>query len=162
MKYDDASWHYGGDFPSDLPVEAGATHIGMFVAWGLLNGLAGSIHIDEFPDDLESLRSRRITPGQFVIEACDEKFIDEDLTDEGNSFALAYFDGQYLTDYEETLGRGVPTTYHIEDSWKNYDELAPVITRRFEDWKDGKLTTFEEKKIDLGGIVDKKPWWKFW
>ena len=23
MKYDDASWHYGGDFPADLPQEAG-------------------------------------------------------------------------------------------------------------------------------------------
>src|SRR6266404_3538306 len=36
MKYDDASWHYGGDFPEDLPREAGATHTGMFVAWALL------------------------------------------------------------------------------------------------------------------------------
>ena len=24
MKYDDASWHYGGNFPKDLPTEAGA------------------------------------------------------------------------------------------------------------------------------------------
>ena len=31
-KYDDASWHYGGDFPKDLPIEAGATHTGMFLA----------------------------------------------------------------------------------------------------------------------------------
>ncbi|MGN6118448.1 MAG: DUF7832 domain-containing protein, partial [Rhodanobacter sp.] len=43
MKYDDASWHYGGDFPKDLPDEAGATHTGMFVAWALLSGLAGQI-----------------------------------------------------------------------------------------------------------------------
>ncbi|WP_262497415.1 DUF7832 domain-containing protein [Pedobacter caeni] len=28
-KYDDASWHYGGDFPKDLPQINGATHIGM-------------------------------------------------------------------------------------------------------------------------------------
>jgi hypothetical protein len=33
MKYDDASWHYGGDFPADLPREAGSTHIAMFLAW---------------------------------------------------------------------------------------------------------------------------------
>ncbi|RML48695.1 DUF7832 domain-containing protein [Pseudomonas avellanae] len=32
MKYDDASWHYNGNFPSDLPDTAGATHIGMFLA----------------------------------------------------------------------------------------------------------------------------------
>ncbi|WP_265102660.1 hypothetical protein [Acinetobacter sp. 'aerobic (ED)'] len=39
MKYDDASWHYGGDFPADLPQEAGATHIGMFLTWMLLQTL---------------------------------------------------------------------------------------------------------------------------
>ncbi|WP_441328174.1 DUF7832 domain-containing protein [Mesorhizobium album] len=35
MKYDDASWHSGGNFPRELPPEAGATHIAMFVAWPL-------------------------------------------------------------------------------------------------------------------------------
>lgn len=42
MKYDDASWHVGGDFPKELPPEAGATHIGMFAAWCMLNGLTRS------------------------------------------------------------------------------------------------------------------------
>ncbi len=27
MKYDDASWHYGGDFPKGLNNEAGATDL---------------------------------------------------------------------------------------------------------------------------------------
>ena len=38
-KYDDAYWHYRGEFPTELPASAGATHIGMFVAWALLAGL---------------------------------------------------------------------------------------------------------------------------
>lgn len=167
MKYDDASWHYDGDFPSDLPTEAGATHIGMFVAWCMLHEMGGSLHTDEFPDELAALKERRLTPGQFVINACDEKFTDEDLTGEGNAFAVAYFGepgeiGPYLTDYEDTLSKNEPTLYHIEDSWKNYDNLAPVIARRFSEWKDGKLTPSESKDFDLGGIVEKKPWWKFW
>ncbi len=29
MKYDDASWHYGGEFPADSPDEFGGTHIGL-------------------------------------------------------------------------------------------------------------------------------------
>lgn len=32
-KYDDAAWHYNGDFPKDLPKENGATHIGMLLTW---------------------------------------------------------------------------------------------------------------------------------
>lgn len=44
MKYDDASWHVGGEFPKELPPQAGATHIGMFAAWCMLAGLAGELH----------------------------------------------------------------------------------------------------------------------
>ena len=137
MKYDDASWHYGGDFPAELPPEAGATHAGMFLAWALLRGLGGQIHRDE-PGTLEALRSRQTTPGRFLVERCDEKFTDEDLDDEGNEFARAYFDldkGEYLSDYEKVLGKGLPSLYHVADSWKNFDVLKPVLDRRLEEWK---------------------------
>jgi hypothetical protein len=100
MKYDDASWHYGGKFPKDLPAEAGATHTGMFVAWALLNGLAGEIYSTDFPDEIPKLVSRSLTPGRFFLEACDGKFTDDDLNEEGNAFAQACFDfekGQYIT-----------------------------------------------------------------
>ena len=67
MKYDDASWHYGGDFPADLADEAGATHTGMFVAWALLSGLGGELHTVECPEDMEALNSRAIAPGAFFL-----------------------------------------------------------------------------------------------
>ncbi len=35
IKYDGVSCHYEGDFPTDLPNDAGATHIGIFLAWML-------------------------------------------------------------------------------------------------------------------------------
>jgi hypothetical protein len=138
MKYDDASWHYGGKFPEDLPPEAGATHTGMFVAWALLNGLAGEIYTTDFPDQIPKLLSRSLTPGRFFLEACDGKFTDDDLNEEGNSFAQAYFDfekGQYIRDYEASLGEGVADLYHAEDTWENFDRLRPVLDRRFADWK---------------------------
>ena len=122
MKYDDASWHYGGDFPADLPAKAGATHIGMFVAWALLNGLAGELHTED-PDDLARLKARDITPGAFFIQACDEKFTDEDLSEEGNAFARICYDGeqaQYVDDYVDVVARDLDTVYHAEDSWENF------------------------------------------
>ena len=137
MKYDDASWHYGGDFPKDLPDEAGATHTGMFVAWALLSGLAGQIHIDDFPQDLEALRTRSVTPGQFFFNSCDGKFIDENLNDQGNAFAASYFDfehGGYLADYENVLGVDLPSLYHVPDTWQSFDKLKPTLDRRFSDW----------------------------
>jgi hypothetical protein len=57
VKYDDASWHYGGDFPKGLPQKAGATHIGMFLAWMILNGLSSEELMEE--DDVLDLKIRK-------------------------------------------------------------------------------------------------------
>ena len=138
MKYDDASWHYGGDFPKDLPFEAGATHTGMFVTWALLNGLGGEIHTVAFPDDIPKLRSKSMTPGAFFLSSCDGKFTDEDLNPEGNAFAEAYFNlsgGQYLSDYEATLGGDAPSLYHVADTWDNYERLQPLLNQRLAEWR---------------------------
>ncbi|EEF26333.1 conserved hypothetical protein, partial [Ricinus communis] len=70
---------------------AGATHSGMFVAWALLSGLGSVLHTVEFVEDLEGLKARSVTPGTFFLEACDGKFKDEDLNEEGNAFARTYF-----------------------------------------------------------------------
>jgi hypothetical protein len=142
MKYDDASWHYGGDFPPDLPPEAGATHIAMFLSWAVLNGLAGEYHILDSADDLARLRRREITPTEWFIRACDEKFTDEDLNDEGNSFAASYYgdggglhdvENSYLADYCDAFPAG--ELYEVEDSWASFDTLAPKVARRLEAWR---------------------------
>lgn len=82
---------------------------------------------------------REITPGQFLITACDEKITDEDLTDEGNAFAEHYFQsdasGGYMDDYAAALGRETDSLYHVADTWANFDLLAPVIQKRFDQWK---------------------------
>ena len=140
MKYDDASWHYGGNFPCDLPAEAGATHTGMFVAWAVLSGLGGELHTHECPEDLEQLETRALTPGQFFYRICDGKFTDEDLNDEGNRFVAAYFDfenGSYLADYEATLGEEGRGLYYVADTWENFDKLKPVLDERLSKWRTG-------------------------
>jgi hypothetical protein len=143
MKYDDASWHYGGDFPAELPPQAGATHIAMFVAWAVMNGLAGEYHTKDAADDLALLYRRDVTPTEWFIRACDEKFTNEDLNDEGNSFAASYYgsgeglhstDGSYLDDYCETFP-AAGSLYDVEDSWGSFDALAPRLSSRLEAWR---------------------------
>ena len=134
MKYDDASWHTGGRFPADLPPAAGATHIGMFVAWCVLHGLAG----DNLADELAPLRARALTPGQWFLQACDGKFTDEDVDDDGNDFTAAYFEADdmtYVADYQDTLALDVDSLYRVPDTWASYDALAPVIDARFAAWQ---------------------------
>jgi hypothetical protein len=138
MKYDDASWHSGGDFPKDLPAEAGATHTGIFLAWALLSGLAGELHESELVEELEELRRREVTPGAFFLRTCDGKLTDEDLSTEGNEFAQDYFDfenGQYLDDYDSVLSSGLPSQYHVPDSWESFDRIRPILDERLSQWR---------------------------
>jgi hypothetical protein len=67
-----------------LKPEAGGTHVGLFLAWALLSGLAGALRLQEMPDELGELRRREITPGAFFLRHCDGKLTDDDLSEEGN------------------------------------------------------------------------------
>ena len=138
MKYDDASWHSDGDFPAGLPAEAGATHIGIFLAWALLTGLGGEAHTSEMPEGIAGLRERSITPGSFVLQFCDGKLTDEDLNEEGNAFAAAYFGfekGSFLADYEACLAEDLPSLYNVPDTWSTYEAIQPVFDRRLAEWR---------------------------
>ena len=153
MKYDDASWHCGGNVPEGLSPDAGATHTGMFVAWCMLNGLGGSLHTVEFPELLAELREKKMSPGEYFIEACTGKFTDEDLTPEGNAFTGSYFDlsrGKYLSDYRELFCTNGMSEYAVPDTWDSFDRLAPVISSRFEDWKKNGHPKPRPR-----------PWWRF-
>lgn len=143
MKYDDSSWHSGNNFPPDLSLEAGATHIGMYVAWCILSGLGGKLHTDERADErnsLQILKDKECTPGQFLIEHCDGKFINDDLNEEGEKFTQAYYGtNQYLVDYEKILGGKQVSLYHVNDSWINFDLLKPILERRLYKWRNSPL-----------------------
>lgn len=78
MKYDDASWHYGGDFPADLPQAAGAAHIGMFLAWLIRNDYASQELIEEAEEEIGSLKSEKLSGAQFLLRVLDEKFTNQE------------------------------------------------------------------------------------
>lgn len=133
-KYDDASWHYGGDFPPDLPHEAGATHIGMFLAWVIHRDLASDTLKQDFPEAIERVRLRQMTGRAFLLSCCDEKLTDDDLNDQANRFAASYLDEQYINDYVEIVPDAYESVYHLEDTWENFDLVAKFVDHRFEEW----------------------------
>lgn len=129
LKYDDASWHSGGQFPEDLSSSAAATHAGMFLAWAILNGLGSEVHAGG-----PALRDRTATPGAYFLHQCDGKLTDEDLTPLGQAFAAAYFsleDGQYIHDYVELLCSEHATPYHAADTWATYAVIEHRIAERY-------------------------------
>ncbi len=134
-KYDDASWHHGGDFPSELSYEHACVHIGMFMGWLVDRELQGALLVQEFKDVLDRFRRRELTPVELLHACCDDKLISGDLSDEGNAFATAYYDSMYIDDYDELLAEELPTLYHVENSWSNYDRLKKRIDQRYAHWK---------------------------
>lgn len=151
-KYDDAEWHAGGDFPKDLSVENGATHIGFFLTWCIENNLISELLIDENATDLQRIVNREISGRDFLLSNLDGKLTDEDLNEEGNAFAIDYYSaegsfaektGSYLANYgmaveifNRETGAALETAYHVEDSWDFYEGIRILLNERFKQWKE--------------------------
>jgi hypothetical protein len=162
MSYDRIEWHSEGNFSKELPHENGGTHIGIFLAWAIIHNLEGDLHHDSEREEkaLQAVRNRTITGRDFLCRQCDEKFTDEDLNEEGNRFALWYYESNgegrpnYFADYCQVLtDNSHDSAYHLDDCWNNYDRIAPVIDRRFDEWKRG------IKSQPLHKLQKAKPWW---
>jgi hypothetical protein len=136
MKYDDASWHAQTAGAS----RAGATHIGMFLAWAILAGLAADID-EVWREDIAVLKRREMAPGAWLVHFCDGKFNDAMLSVEGNAFAGVYYEdeGEYLHDYARRLGGEVGSLYDVPDTWETYDRLAPALDRRLAQWRGARV-----------------------
>lgn len=87
---------------------------------------------------LQKVREREITGRDFLFKQNDGKFLKYDLNKEGFAFTKYYYGGKspiYLTDYENILAKGLPSIYHVQDTWQNYDKIAHIISERYSEWK---------------------------
>ena len=94
MKYDDAEYYFL-NFETDLPNENGGRHIGLFLEWAILRGLASA----ELMQHASALRSGETLGLDLLFDQCDGKLMDEDLGDEGNAFAADYYEAHHLDDF---------------------------------------------------------------
>jgi hypothetical protein len=138
--YDKAKYHYDGDFPDDLEIEQGFVHTGMFLGWIIDHDLYSDWFGKELGGYVIAFKACDMT-GAKVFEACDGVLMNDMLSDEGNDFAQHYFDferGKYMGDYGEVLANGLPTMYHVADTWANYEKLKKRIDKRYREWKNAK------------------------
>ncbi|HCR77772.1 MAG TPA: hypothetical protein DIW37_15490 [Chryseobacterium sp.] len=153
-KYDDASWHYGSDFPEELPIKNGATHTGMFLNWCINSDFISEEFKEDHEEEIQNLKRREITGAEFIVDFMDGKFSEYDLNETGNAFAHDYYKddtdfgnrfSSFADDYvnlfdtkAEENDYEYETFYHIEDTYENYDLMKQVIDYRFEEWKEYK------------------------
>ncbi len=131
MKYDDASWHSGGDFPKGSPDEYGGTHIALFLRWCFNKGWAGDLHKEEEPEDTQKVIDGELSATEYFFKYCDGKLTDEDLNNEGNAFAEKYYgdNGLYLNDYAKHFGE---LMYVAPESAHDFQLYKSMIDTRLE------------------------------
>ncbi len=161
MAYDCADWHYGGDYPVGVPPENGATHIGMFLGWAIKRGLVGDFHKEHSADAIAAVQDGAQTGRDFLMEQCDEKLTDEDLSEEGNRFAKSYYESRYFEDYEACVGRGLASLYHVEDCPENRAKVEALLDQRFAEWRKGGSKP-SELRAPRKSRTKSRPWWRFW
>ncbi len=129
MKYDDASWHSGGEFPSESPEEYGGTHIGLYLRYCFAKGWAGELHTEEAPEAVANVIVGSMSGTDFLFEYCDGKFTDEDLNEAGNSVTDRYYGerGRYLSDYAAHFG---DLMYLAPESDHDFDVFVKMIDAR--------------------------------
>ncbi|MDH2206830.1 MULTISPECIES: hypothetical protein [Empedobacter] len=145
-KYDDASWHYGNDFPKDLAQENASTHIGMYMKWCIDNDLISSELKKDSQAGIDSVKNNIITGAEFINSYSDGKFLSTDLSDIGRKFTNDYYEdnsdfsknnGSYLDDYIKIFEKIIDkkSVYHVEDSEQNYLLIKAKIDSKFKEWK---------------------------
>ncbi|QIW15538.1 hypothetical protein A4G20_03935 [Pasteurellaceae bacterium RH1A] len=149
MAIDRMDWHYDAeDFPKDIPTENAGVHIGFFLAWAFEQGMAGELHIEDDQEALEQLAKREITGVDFLIKCCDEKLWGEDFNEEGEAFAVDYYEnddsdfaqsfGNYLSDFNEVFSEY--DAYRVPNDWEHFERIKPILNERFVQWQNFQAT----------------------
>ena len=133
--YDNAKTHFLGNFPESLPIEQAYVHIGIYLGWIIENELYSEYFEDEAEVQMLRFKRRELSP-TILSELWDGYLGFEFFNKEGNMFTYYYYGGGiYKKDYEVLLANNLPSIYHVEDSWSNYEIMTAKITERFNTWK---------------------------
>lgn len=123
---------------------------GFFAAWCALEGVLREGRLDTTQQ--EALLTRRISPHAFLASALGGLLWQADVKPEFNAFCHAYMnelteprEAAALGDIREIFGQsnywrtsGEPLT---EDSWANYDRIAPRYAQRLAQWQRAEITS---------------------
>jgi hypothetical protein len=134
--YDKAKYHDDSCHKLKLGEDQSFVHTGLFFDWIVLNDLLSPGF--GFEEHVIAKTKERVWSPTGIYEWCDGVLVDDMLSDEGNAFAMAYFDfgsGQYLKDYETYLSKELKSVFAVPNTWDSYDRIAPVIDVRYRQFK---------------------------
>lgn len=135
--YDDAAYHRGAPAFSSkrLDPHNGGTHIGMYLAWIIVNRLESFSLRQTAPSPAEEVRSKQVTGRAFLFAHCAGRLTSDALNSEAQALTQSYYENQYLRDFDEVLVSKANGTYTVVDNWANYEKLAAVMNKRLLDFR---------------------------
>jgi len=136
LTHDKAKWHFEGTFPPDLDRRQAYVPGGLLIAWLANRGLLSQMAEQEFAPELARLRSRSIT-GPEAYRLLGGVLESDLLGPEADAFMADYLDpdrGGYWADHGR-LAQGLPSEYHVPDTWASYDRIEPLIETSFSRWR---------------------------
>jgi len=140
-------------YPDDKPENT--IEAGFFAAWCALSGVLRQGRVERQQE--EALETRLISPHAFLTGPLGGLLWQSDVKPEFNSFCHAYMnelmeprDAAALADIREIFGQsnywrtpGEPLT---QDSWLNYDRIAPRYAQRLAQWQRGELASVVDRR----------------
>jgi hypothetical protein len=146
--YDKAKYHHESVEQAGLPDAHASNHIVPMLRWLIDNGLMSDFFLTEGAEPLARYRSGDLSI-HGLFEWWDTCLISDMLSDQGNAFAMHYFDytdGKYIHDYIATLQGALPSEFHVVYSEDGYSRLRSIMDNRYRTWS-GRGAS---------------PWWRFW
>lgn len=137
--YDKARAHFMGHFPESLPIEQAYVHIGIYLGWIIENSLYSEYFKEEASSQIFRFTRREISC-TILSELWEGCLGFELFNRQGNLFTGHYYaSGLYLDDYQEILAGGLPSPYHVDDTWENYEQMKARINMRILQWRSESL-----------------------
>jgi len=134
--YDKAKWHYDGDYPKELSIDQAFVHTGMYLGWIIDNQLYSTKFEKEAAADILNFKDRKLTGTQVYMNWAGV-LANDMLNKEGNEFSETYYEEEYVYDYGEVVN-AVPTLYHVQDTWENYELIKNRIDETYKIWSSKK------------------------
>ena len=132
--YDRLKWHMESEsFPASAAPEQGFVHMGMYLTWIVLHDLYDP---EGLPRRAVDAIKARQTTGCSLQKRLGGNLGRERFSLEGARFTDSYYRGEvgYLGDFADVFGTSADE-YAVPDSWETYEHLAPLIDRRYAEWK---------------------------
>ncbi len=135
-KIDDYKWHYSGAITEENEDNQLCFGMGVFFSWCIMNNLSNMDYKEEASKIRQLYMKREHGPGIAFLDLFGGTLHEAYLNDKGYALAAEYYQDQYIDDLTSTLN--MPEGEYIytgPDTWDEYDKVAPIIQKRFEEWQ---------------------------